>query len=208
LSGGVKILSAALGPVMPRKLREEEEGALHHVFARGNDRRPIYLDDTDRRTYLGMLGRTSRKKRWQCLAYCLMENHVHLLLETPEANLGAGMARLHGLYAHTFNERHGRSGHLFQGRYGAVRVRSDEQLWTVAAYIARNPVTAGLCARADLWTWSSHPAVLGLPAPTWLAVDRLLEHFGSPLAEARRRYAELIDGSDPLSRRHSRGLTP
>jgi REP element-mobilizing transposase RayT len=117
---------------MPRSTRDEVEGGVHHVFARGNDRREIYLDDFDRKIYLVMLGRVTRRQRWRCLAYCLMPNHVHLLVETPEANLGAGMQRLHGSYAQTFNERHGRSGHVFQGRYGSVLITRDEQLWTVA----------------------------------------------------------------------------
>ena len=131
-------------------------------------------------------------KRWRCLAYCLMDNHVHLLIETPEANLGSGMQWLHGFYAQAYNERHGRVGHVFQGRYGAVRITSDEQLWTVAAYIANNPVEGGLCARPEDWPWSSHAAaILGRPSPDWLDVERLRTM-----------------GSDPLSLRDSRGLTP
>jgi len=183
---------------MPRKPREEEPGAINHVYARGNDRRVIYLDDLDRQNYLRMLGRVVTRKRWRCLAYCLMENHVHLLLETPEANLGAGMGPFHSLYAQTFNERHGTSGHLFQGRYGATRVLTDEQLWTAAAYIARNPVAAGLCARPEEWAWSSHLAALGRPSPDWLDTSRLLEFFGRTSAEGRRRYAALT----------TRGQTP
>ena len=89
------------------------------MFARGNDRQAIYRDDDDRRLYLDPARRTVARKRWRCLAYCLMDNHVHLLIETPEANLGAGMQWLHGLYGRSFNDRHGRSGHVFQGRYGA-----------------------------------------------------------------------------------------
>ena len=99
---------------MPRRPREELADAIHHVYARGNDRRAIYLDDGDRAAYLAMLGRVVVMKGWRCLAYCLMDNHVHLLIETPEPNLGSGMQRLHGLYAQSHNERHGRSGHLFQ----------------------------------------------------------------------------------------------
>jgi putative transposase len=164
------------------------------VYARGNDRRPIYLDDTDRRNYLSMLGRVCRRKRWRGLAYCLMDNHVHLLLETPEANLGAGMQRLHSLYAQTFNERHRRSGHVFQGRYGAVRMLSDEQLWTAVAYIVRNPVDAGLCERPGEWPWSSHAATLGRSSQDWLDVERLLGHLGES-DDVRSRYAELTMGA-------------
>lgn len=183
---------------MARKPREDVDGAVHHVFARGNDRRRIYLDDVDRETYLRLLGRVVARKRWRCLAYCLMNNHVHLLVEAPEANLGVGMQRLHGLYAQVHNERHGRSGHLFQGRYGAVRMRSDEQLWTTAAYIVRNPVEAGLCERPDDWPWSSHRVTLGRPGPEWLDAQRLLWYFGTEDARARRRYAELATGAAGL----------
>jgi putative transposase len=179
---------------MPRKPREEEAGAVHHVFARGNNRRVIYVDDADRQRYLRLLGMTVARKRWTCLGYCLMQNHVHLLIETPEPNLGAGMAYVHSLYAQTFNERHGFVGHVFQGRYGATRVRSDEQLWTVARYIARNPVEAGLCERPDEWLWSSHTAVLSGLSPSWLNTARLLEFLGSAIAEGRRSYASLTEG--------------
>jgi putative transposase len=171
---------------MARKPRTEMEDGIHHVYARGNDRQCIYRDDLDRQTYLRMLGRVVVRKRWKCLAYCLMDNHVHLLIETPEANLGSGMQWLHGLYAQTYNERHGRVGHLFQSRYGAVRVTSDAQLWTVARYIANNPVESGLCRRPGDWPWSSYAAVLGRASPRWLDVERLISNFGT----AGRHYAE------------------
>jgi putative transposase len=175
---------------VPRKPRADVEDAIHHVYARGNDRQCIYRDDVDRTTYLRMLGRVVIRQNWRCLAYCLMNNHVHLLLETPEPNLGAGMQRLHGRYAQTFNERHGHCGHVFQGRYGSVRITSDEQLWTVAAYIARNPVESGLCERSEHWPWSSHAAVLGRPSPHWLDVERLLWYFDPTGGDGRGRYGE------------------
>jgi REP element-mobilizing transposase RayT len=184
---------------MPRRPREEVEGGVYHVFARGNDKRLIYRDDQDRRTYLRMLRGTVRHCRWRLLAYCLMDNHVHLLVETPAANLGTGMQWMHGLYAREFNARHRRSGHVFQGRYGAVRIKTDEQLWTVAVYVAMNPVVAGLCARPDEWQWSSHAAALAEAAPDWLDVARLLSHFANAGGEGRQRYAAMFyEGSDPL----------
>jgi putative transposase len=179
---------------VPRKPRAEVEAGLFHVFARGNDRRAIYRDDRDRRIYLRLLQSTVGHFRWRFLAYCLMDNHVHLLLETREANLGDGMRWLHGSYARRFNARHGSSGHLFQGRYGSVRIKTDEQLWTVAAYIAMNPVEAGLCRRADDWPWSSHPMVLSGSAPDWIDVPHLLEHFAAAGGDGRGRYADLLKG--------------
>lgn len=130
---------------MARKPREILEGGLYHVFARGNGRQRIFVDDADRRRYSRYLGTTIEQQEWRCLAYCLMNNHLHLLLETPLPNLSAGIQRLHSRYAQAFNGRHQQVGHLFQGRFGAVRITSDEQLWTVVAYITANPVKSGLC---------------------------------------------------------------
>ena len=177
---------------MARRLREELEGGIFHVFARGNGKQAIYLDDADRRTYLRMLGAAVKRHNWCCLAYCLMENHLHLLVETPDANLGIGMQRLHGVYAQTFNERHGRSGHLFQGRYGSVRVTSDAQLWMLVRYLAVNPVTANLCERPADWPWSSHGALAGSMLPGWLGHSRLLQYFAAAGGDPAQRYAAML----------------
>jgi putative transposase len=177
---------------MARRLREEIEGGVFHVYARGNAKQAIFLDDPDRLTYLRLLGETVEERNWRCLAYCLMENHVHLLLETPDANLGVGMQWFHSLYAQAFNERHGRVGHLFQGRYGAVRVRSDAQLWTVLRYLGLNPVEAGLCARPAEWAWGSYGALCG-DAPVWLDEERLLELLSGNGGDPRRQYLEFVE---------------
>jgi putative transposase len=159
---------------MPRKPREDIENGLHHVFAHGIAGQLIFVEDVDRHIYLRMLARVIKRMGWRCLGYCLMGTHLHLLIETPRANLSVGMQRLQSGYAQDFNERRRRLGHLFQGRFGAVRITSDEQLVTVAAYIARNPVEAGLCERAEDWRWSSHAATQGLVTPPpWLDVARL-----------------------------------
>jgi putative transposase len=175
-----------------RRPRVELVGGVQHVFARGNGRQEIYLDDVDRHAYLSMLGRVVTKKQWRCLAFCLMDNHVHLLIETPTPNLGAGMQSLHGVFAQQFNARHGRSGHLFQGRYGSVLMRSDGQVWTAAAYIARNPVVAGLCVRPADWPWSSHRAIVGGVAMPWLDHERLLSYYDALGGEPQRRYLEAV----------------
>ena len=182
---------------MPRKPRVEVAGGIHHVYARGNDRRRIFLDDEDRACYLDTLAYVTEVQGWYLLAYCLMDNHVHLVVETPEPNLAVGMQRLHGLYAQDFNERRGRCGHLFQGRYGARLITSDEQLWATIAYVTWNPPDAGLCGEPHEWSWSSHAAVLGWREPQrWLATDRLLEHFAGAGGHPRARYVELT-GSPP-----------
>jgi putative transposase len=189
LGGGCPALSPSHG--VARKLRELAPG-LFHIYARGNDKGLIYRDDYDRRTYLGLLRGTVGHCRWRFLAYCLMDNHVHLLLETREANLAEGMRRLHGSYAQKFNSRHVRSGHLFQGRYGSERIESDEQLWTTTVYIAMNPVKAGLCAHPGDWPWSSHAMVLSGTAPDWIDTPHLLDHFAAAGGDGRRRYAEMF----------------
>ena len=164
------------------------------MFARGNRKQAIYLDDDDRRAYLRMLGAVVEKCNWCCLAYCLMENHLHLLIETPDANLGIGMQWLHGLYAQTFNERHGRSGHLFQGRYGSIRVTTDAQLWMLVRYLAVNPVKAELCERPADWRWSSHGAVAGSRLPRWLDHPRLLRYFAAAGGDPAERYGAMVAG--------------
>jgi putative transposase len=177
---------------MPRPPREEFPGAIHHVWARGNRKALIFHDDLDRLRYLALLGRVATMFGWRCLAYCLMGNHVHLVVETPEANLGAGMERLHGEYAARFNRRHGLVGHVFQGRYKNRRPTSDAQLWVLIAYVANNPVAAGLCDTAEEWRWSSHRATVAGGAPEWLDVRRLLEYFGAFGGDPLERYVDFV----------------
>ena len=175
---------------MPRKPRQEIAGGTFHVYARGNDRQDVFLDASDRRKYLDLLGRTVRRHEWHALAYCLMPNHVHLLIQTPNANLGAGMHLLHSPYAQIFNRSHGKVGHVFQGRYGAIRVMTDAYFATVVRYIALNPVSAGLVRSPLDWPWSSHRAILGRDdPPPWLAVPRVLEFLSG--ASSAASYAEL-----------------
>jgi putative transposase len=174
-----------------RKLRENVPG-IHHVWARGVERRNVFVCDDDRRDYLAILGRVVEKFAWRCLAYCLMDNHVHLLVEIETPNLGRGMQRLHGSYGGTFNERHGRTGHLFEGRYGSKPMTSDEQLWWAIAYIANNPVDAGMCTDASTWRWGSHAAIAAGEVPPWLDVERVMEIVARAGGDPRRRYAELI----------------
>jgi REP element-mobilizing transposase RayT len=178
---------------MPRRPREEVAGGIHHVFARGNAKENIYRDDEDRERYLGMLGKAVVRHQWLCLAFCLMDNHVHLLVETPAPNLGRGMQWLHAGYARAFNDRYRRTGHVFQGRFGAVRMKSDAQLLLVARYIARNPVEGGLCGEPADWPWSSHATALEDDRrPAWLDTPRLLAFFGAGGGECRRRYQQMV----------------
>ncbi len=167
------------------------------MFARGNDRAPIFEDDADRHRYLMLVGSTMAARSWTCLSYCLMHNHVHLMLETPAGDLSDGMRQVQGGYAQWFNKRHGRSGHLFQGRYGAVLMESTRQLQVTAAYIARNPVKAGLCAAASEWPWASHYSNR-TRLPRWIDRRRLLEHFDEDPSRAARFLTRMIkSGEEP-----------
>ena len=163
------------------------------MFARGNAKQPIFLDVCDHETYLAGLRRTVRDMRWRCLAYCLMGNHVHLVIETVTPNLGRGMHRLHGRYAQTFNGRHDRVGHLFQGRYGSVRMASDAQLLQTVRYVARNPLEAGLCTSMCDWPWSSHASLLSGTGPGWVDAARVLSFFGAGGGEPRERYRAFVE---------------
>jgi REP element-mobilizing transposase RayT len=158
------------------------------------DRKLIFRDEADAEHYLRALGRTARRRAWRCLAYCLMGNHLHLLIETTQPNLGLGMQHLHGPYAMRFNKRHGRTGPLFEGRFDAKPMLTDAQLLQTAAYIARNPSKAGLCARPGDWALSSYRGVLDGTAPGWLDVDRLLWFFGANGGEALERYRKFVEG--------------
>ncbi len=162
------------------------------MFARGNNRQAIFADDRDRLSYLALLADVARRGRWRCLTYCLMPNHVHLLVETRAPNLSVGMNRLHGDYAQRFNRRHRRSGHLFQGRFGSVRVEDDAQLWMTLRYIVRNPVEAGLRRRGAEWPWTGHDGVARRGARC-LDTDRVLEYLAAAGADPRRIYDELIE---------------
>jgi REP element-mobilizing transposase RayT len=177
---------------MPRPLREEVAGGIYHVTARGNDRRVVFRDSRDGELYLSMLARVVNRQGWLCLSYCLMHNHVHLLIETPRPNLSNGMQRLQGDYARRFHARHGTSGHLWQGRFHSKRVRHDAQFFAVARYVARNPVEAQLCDHAEEWRWSSHGGVVADAAPAWVDRTRLLHYFTSGSGDPVARYAELV----------------
>jgi REP element-mobilizing transposase RayT len=131
-----------------------EYGAFH-AYGRGVDRVAITRDDLDRAGWVSLLQRTADRFKWTCHVYCLMPNHFHLVVEAPLVKLSGGMHQLNGLYAARFNRRHGRSGHLFQGRFGLRVIEDETYLERACAYVLENPVRAGLCAAADEWPWSA-----------------------------------------------------
>ncbi len=129
---------------MARPLRIEYPGAGYHVTARGNARGPIFFDDEDRRSFLTILGSAINHFNWLCHAYCLMENHYHLLIDTPDGNLSRGMRQLNGVYTQRVNRRYSRAGHLFQGRFKSILVDKESYLLELARYVVLNPVRAKL----------------------------------------------------------------
>jgi len=178
---------------MSRPLRIEFAGACYHVMARGNAREAIFADDEDRQAFLEGLVRASERFDWMLWAYCLMDNHYHLLVETRRASLSRGMREINGTYTQAYNRRHRRVGHLLQGRFKAILIDKDSYLTELSRYIVLNPVRAGLCATAADWPWSSYPAVMGKSSPlSRLAVEETLSLFGTTSGPARRAYARFV----------------
>ena len=178
---------------MTRPVRIEFSGALYHVTSRGDRREAIYEDDADRERFLEILGEVVRVWNWTCHAFCLMTNHYHLVIETPDGNLSKGMRQLNGVYTQASNRRHGRVGHLFQGRYKAILVDGDAYLLELTRYVVLNPVRAGMVRHPGEWLWSSYQAMTGKSkALPWMATDGLLAQFSTNRTEAVDRYIQFV----------------
>ena len=178
---------------MARPLRIEFSGALYHVTSRGDRREPIYEDDEDRLMFLGVLEEVVKRFNWLCHGYCLMTNHYHLVVETPDGNLSKGMRHLNGMYTQASNRRHVRTGHLFQGRFKGILVDKDSYLLELTRYVVLNPVRAGMVKHPVKYPWSSYRAMVGeAPTPDWLETDATLAQFGKRRADARRRYSQFV----------------
>ena len=178
---------------MARPLRIEFPGALYHVISRGNERRAIVRDDADRHKRLDWLRRTVEIYGWRLHAFVLMNNHDHLFVETPEANLSAGMQHYNGSYTGYFNRRHRRAGHLFQGRFKGHLIEEEGYFLEVSRYIHLNPVRARAVEQPEDWPWGSCPGYLrGARKLKWITYGRVLGEFGSVATQARRRYGRFL----------------
>jgi len=178
---------------MARPLRIEFEGAVYHVTSRGNAQQAIFLDDEDRTRFLERLGQVVDRFEWVCHAYCLMTNHYHLLLETPAANLSRGMQLLNGTFTQGFNRRHGRVGHVLQGRFKGILVEKESHLLELARYVVLNPIRAGVVKHPRQYPWSSYRATAGdeVPAP-FVTVEWILSQFDASLKRARSAYRRFV----------------
>ena len=179
---------------MGRPHRVEVAGGGYHLSSRGSDRRQIYASRDDRNLFLKLLGIASAKYAWTVLAYCLMTNHYHLVVQIPEAGLSSGMQWLNGGFSRITNRQQGREAHLFRNRFASRVIESDAHLLAACRYVVLNPVAAGLCERAEDWEWSSYRATAGLERnPGFLADVALLKRFAPATEDARRLYREFVD---------------
>jgi REP element-mobilizing transposase RayT len=190
---------------MARPLRIEYPGAFYHITARGNEQRDIFRDDKDREWFLGYLETAVGRYKAVIHVYCLMNNHYHLLLSTPEGNLAQIMRHINGGYTTWFNKRHNRYGHLFQGRYKAILVDADVYAGELSRYIHLNPVRAGMIRQLEQYQWSSYTAYSGKTKPArWFTTEWLLRYFGQKPDTARKAYVLFVNAAvgtkeeDPL----------
>ncbi|WP_263079849.1 transposase [Endozoicomonas sp. Mp262] len=178
---------------MSRPLRIEYAGALYHVTSRGNERKAIFREEADFDLFLDVLAEVCDRFNWVIHSWCLMTNHYHLVVETPDGNLSAGMRQLNGVYTSRFNRRYGRVGHLFQGRYKGILVDKSAYLLELSRYVVLNPVRARMVNRPDEWQWSSYLYTLGeLPSPDWLATDAMLLQFSKVRAQACKQFVAFV----------------
>lgn len=175
---------------MSRPLRILAAGALYHVVARGNAKMTIYDDDVDRSRFLTILETVVERYRIECHAYCLMSNHYHAVIGTPEPNLSLAMQYLNGVYAQWWNGRHARVGHVLQGRFKAQLIQREGYFLEACRYVVLNPVRAGLLTKVEDWAWSSYTATAGLsPRPKLLTTGLIL---GARSAKECRAYRAFV----------------
>jgi REP element-mobilizing transposase RayT len=178
---------------MSRPLRIEYAGAVYHVTSRGNDKKPVFKDDADRQNFLNTLQHVITRYNWICHAYCLMTNHYHLLIVTPDGNLSLGMRQLNGVYTQLFNKRHSRAGHLFQGRYKAILIQKDSHLLEVCRYVVLNPVRAKMVEKPEDFAWSSYRATAGRATPhPCITTEWVLGQFSGKRGKAEQEYRQFI----------------
>lgn len=179
---------------MTRSLRIEYPGAYYHVTSRGNERKNIFINNGDRERFLSYLKSAHLRYGAVIHAFCLMNNHYHLFMETPKGNLSQIMLHINGAYTNYFNVRHKRRGHLFQGRYKAILVEADSYAGELSRYIHLNPVRAGIVNMPEKFSWSSYRYYIGKNRkPDWLTVDLILSYIDKDNLQVRKIYQEFVD---------------
>ncbi len=178
---------------MTRPLRIQFAGAYYHVTSRGNERRNVFRNNNDREQFLSYLKSAHYRYKAVFHVFCLMNNHYHFLLETPEGNLSQIMHHINGAYTNYFNIKHKRRGHLFQGRYKAIVVDADSYAGELSRYIHLNPVRAGLIDVPEKYKWSSYRFYLGRnKRPEWLSTGFILSYFEGEGARPEKRYQNFV----------------
>jgi putative transposase len=179
---------------MSRPLRIAYPGAFYHITSRGNERKPVFKSGRDREKFLEYLESATSRYKAVIHVYCLMDNHYHLLLETPAGNLPRIMRHINGAYTTYFNVKRNRSGHLFQGRYKAILIDADEYAKELSRYIHLNPVRAGLVEKPEDYPWSSYRDYTGGRKPAgWLKRDFILEYFDAKEPAAQEKYKTFVN---------------
>ncbi len=174
---------------MVRQARIEYSGALYHITSRGNAKQDIFVNDEDRIEFLEILRKARNRYNAIIYAYCLMDNHYHLLVETPDANISQLMRQLNGVYTQRYNFTHRKTGHLFQGRFKSILVQQDLYLLELCRYIVLNPVRAGMVKAAKDWPWSSYRATAHLSRKIdWVNSDWVLSNFSDNTKNAVKQY--------------------
>jgi putative transposase len=183
---------------MSRPLRIQYAGAWYHVMNRGASRQRIFIDEDDRKDFLNLLGEISDIFTVRIHAYCLLDNHYHLIIDTPQANISRAMRHLNGVYTQRFNRNHGTDGSVFRGRFKAILIDADSYLLEVVRYIHLNPVRANIVETAEQYPWCSHNAYLDRrPSLSWLVRDEVLGRFGEKFNQSIKRYREFIKAEIP-----------
>jgi len=178
---------------MARPLRIAFPGAFYHVTARGNERKAVFKSKRDREKLLEYLETATDRYHAVIHAFCLMDNHYHLLLETPAGNLSQIMHHVNGAYTTYFNVKRARSGHLFQGRFKAILVEKDAYAKELSRYIHLNPVRAKMVQTPEQYAWTSYPFYIGKEkAPPWLQRQFILGYFGCPIKVAQKGYEKFV----------------
>lgn len=186
---------------MARPIRLEFPDAIYHVTTRGDGGEDIFLDDQDRQLFLTVLGEAVLRSGWIIHAYVIMNNHYHLVIETPLANLSRGMRQLNGVYTQRFNSLHGTGGRVFQGRFKAVLIERNGYVLDVCRYVVLNPLRLKAVKNISRYRWSSYRATVGeVKPPAWLNTSWTLAHFGRASA-AEKKYAAFVvaAGADMVS---------